>query len=141
MLIFLDTNIWVYAYEDDPKFGESARVLMQGLRSGKHRIAGSLFVLNELLVLPTRRNDAFTIASYRRLFSAEMLEILPYTSAATKTYAELRAFHRAKPLDAIHLATAAAASVDLFITQDEKLLPLTVPGIGQIVDLNVQLGS
>jgi predicted nucleic acid-binding protein len=139
MLIFLDTNIWVYAYEDDPKFGVSARLLMHGLRSGRHRIAGSLFVLNELLVLPTRRKDDFTIASYRRLFGADMLELIPYTLAATQTYAELRAFHRTKPLDAIHLATAAAAGVDLFVTQDEKLLPLNVPGIGQIADLNVQL--
>jgi len=85
---------------------------MQNLRLGKHRIAGSLFVLNELLVLPTRNSDAFTIASYRRLFAPPNLELLPYTLACSQTYAQLRAFDGIKPLDALHLATAAAARVE-----------------------------
>jgi len=134
MLIYLDTNIWIYAYENDPTFGPAARHLLQSLRSGKHRLAGSLFVLNELLVLPTRRNDTFTIASYRRLFASPNLVLLPYTLASAQSYAQLRAFDRIKPLDALHLATAAAARVDLFITHDTKLLPLTIPGIGAIAD-------
>jgi predicted nucleic acid-binding protein len=134
MLIYLDTNIWVYAYEDDPTFGKSSRQFMQTLHAGRHRLAGSLFVLNELLVLPTRRDDTFTIASYRRLFSSPNLELLPYTLASAQIYAQLRAFQRVKPLDALHLAVAAAAQVDLFITHDTKLLPLTVPGIGSIAD-------
>jgi predicted nucleic acid-binding protein len=134
MLVYLDTNIWVYAYENDPTFGPAARQFMQSLRSGKHRLAGSLFVLNELLVLPTRRNDTFTIASYRQLFTSPNLELLPYTLASAQVYAQLRAFDRIKPLDALHLATAAAAGVDLFVTHDTKLLPRTVPGIGAVAD-------
>jgi predicted nucleic acid-binding protein len=134
MLVYLDTNIWVYAYENDPTFGPAARRFMQSLRSGKHRLAGSLFVLNELLVLPTRRNDTFTIASYRQLFASSNLELLPYTLASAQIYAELRAFDRIKPLDALHLATAAAAHVDLFVTHDTKLLPRSVRGIGAVVD-------
>ncbi|HEY5331572.1 MAG TPA: PIN domain-containing protein [Acidobacteriaceae bacterium] len=134
MLVYLDTNIWVYAYENDPTFGPAARKFMHSLRSGKHRLAGSLFVLNELLVLPTRRDDSFTIASYRQLFASPNLELLPYTLASAKIYAQLRAFDRIKPLDALHLATAAAARVDLFITHDTKLLSCTVPGLGAIAD-------
>jgi predicted nucleic acid-binding protein len=139
MLVYLDTNIWVYAYENDPKFGSSSRQFMQNLRSGKHRIAGSLFVLNELLVLPTRNADAFTIASYRRLFAPPNLELLPYTLNCSQTYAQLRAFDGIKPLDALHLATAAAARVDLFVTHDVKLLSRTVPGIGAIVDTSFEM--
>jgi predicted nucleic acid-binding protein len=112
---------------------------MQNLRLGKHRIAGSLFVLNELLVLPTRNSDAFTIASYRRLFAPPNLELLPYTLACSQTYAQLRAFDGIKPLDALHLATAAAARVDLFVTHDTKLLSRTVPGIGAVVDTSYRL--
>ncbi len=134
MLVYLDTNIWVYAQEDNPVFGASARDFMQALRVGKHRIAGSLFVLNELLVLPTRNNDAFTVAKYRKLFTSANIDVLPYTLASSQTYAELRAFDRVKQLDALHLATAAAAQVDLFVTHDTKLLSLTVRGIGAIVN-------
>ena len=139
MLVYLDTNIWVYAYENDPTFGPAAQRFMQSLRSGKHRIAGSLFVLNELLVLPARRDDTFTIASYRRLFAPPNLELLPYTLACSQTYAHLRAFDGVKPLDALHLATAAAARVDLFVTHDVKLLSCTVSGIGAIVDTSFEM--
>ena len=139
MLVYLDTNIWVYAYENDPTFGPAAQRFMQSLRSGKHRIAGSLFVLNELLVLPTRRDDTFTIASYRRLFAPPNLELLPYTLACSQTYAHLRAVDGVKPLDALHLATAAAARVDLFVTHDVKLLSRTVSGIGAIVDTSFEM--
>jgi predicted nucleic acid-binding protein len=139
MLVYLDTNVWVYAYENDRTFGLASQRFMQSLRSGKHRIAGSLFVLNELLVLPTRRDDTFTIASYRRLFAAPNMQLLPYTLACSQAYAQLRAFDGIKPLDALHLATAAAARVDLFVTHDVKLLSRTVPGIGAIVDTNFEM--
>jgi predicted nucleic acid-binding protein len=139
MLAYLDTNIWIYAYEDDPVFGSPARRLFQDLRSGKHRLASSLFVLGELLVLPTRKQNAFALASYRRLFASPELVLLPYNAAATQAYAELRAFQRLQPLDALHLATAAAAHVDLFITHDAKLLPRSVPGIGTIADTTFAL--
>jgi len=139
MLVYLDTNIWIYAYENDPVFGPSARLLFQNLRSGKHRVASSLFVLGELLVLPTQKQNAFALASYRRLFYSPELVLLPYNTAATQAYAEIRATQRLKPLDALHLATAAAARVDLFVTHDTKLLPRSVQGIGAIVDTSFVL--
>jgi predicted nucleic acid-binding protein len=139
MLVYLDTNIWIYAYENDPLFGPSARRLFQGLRSGKHRLASSLFVLGELLVLPTQKQNTFALASYRKLFAATELALLPHNLAATQAYAEIRAAQRLKPLDALHLATAAAAQVDLFVTHDTKLLPRTIQGIGAIVDTSFTL--
>jgi predicted nucleic acid-binding protein len=32
MLVYLDTNIWIYAYENDPVFGATARQFLQTLR-------------------------------------------------------------------------------------------------------------
>ena len=88
-LVYLDTNIWIYAYENDPLFSVSARKLLQSLHTGPHRIASSFFVLNELLVVPTRRNDQFAVASYRRLFRSVNLDLLPYTLESTEIYARL----------------------------------------------------
>jgi predicted nucleic acid-binding protein len=139
MLVYLDTNIWIYAYENDPLFGTQAQALFQGLRSGRHRLASSHFVLGELLVLPTRKNNAFALTSYRRLFASAELALLRYDIDAAQIYAGLRVSHRLKPLDALHLATAAASRVDAFVTQDTKLLGLSVPGIGRITDLSATL--
>jgi predicted nucleic acid-binding protein len=139
MLVYLDTNIWIYAYENDPVLGPLARLLFHDLRSGKHHLASSLFVLGELLVLPTQKQNAFALASYPRLFAATEMALLPYNAAAAQTYAEIRAAQRLKPLDALHLATAAAAQVDLFVTHDTKILPRTIQGIGAIVDTGFTL--
>lgn len=77
MLVYLDTNIWIYAYENVPGFGVSARLLLGQLRFGAHRPASSLFVLGELLVLPTRKQNTFALAAYRRLFASSSLAVLP----------------------------------------------------------------
>ena len=47
--------------------------------------------------------------------------------------------HRVTPADAIHLASAAAAGVDLFLTNDRALQPLLIPGIHFIAGLGVNL--
>jgi hypothetical protein len=41
--------------------------------------------------------------------------------------------------DGIHLASAAAAGVDLFITNDDKLRKLRIPGIRFFADLDGKL--
>ena len=54
-------------------------------------------------------------------------------------FAGLRAAHRIKQPDAIHLALAASASADVFVTADNRLSKLTVPGTAVIGDLNFKL--
>jgi hypothetical protein len=53
----------------------------------------------------------------------------------------IRATTSAKPADAIHLAAAAAAGVDVFFTNDTRLLKLhlRIPGIQYITGLNAQI--
>jgi predicted nucleic acid-binding protein len=58
--------------------------------------------------------------------------LLPYAPDAVTVYASLRADYRVKPLDALHLACAAFAGTDFFLTHDAALKQLTVPGIGSI---------
>ena len=64
------------------------------------------------------------------------VELLPFDAVAAESYAEIRARHRTKPADSIHLACAAAAGVDLFLTNDIELARLDVPGIGFIAGLD-----
>lgn len=102
-------------------------------------MASSLFTLGELMVMPTHRSNAFAITAYRNLFASHEIVLLPYDLNAAQIYASLRSGPRLKPMDALHLATASAAGVDRFVTQDSKLLQLKVPGIVEIVDLSVPL--
>jgi predicted nucleic acid-binding protein len=48
---------------------------------------------------------------------------------AAKLYGEIRSRERVRPADAIQLACAAAAGTDLFVTNDDRLSKLVVPGV------------
>ncbi len=135
MLIYVDTNIWIYAYENHPIFGDAARDVFTKLRMGRHDLAASLFLLGELQVMPTRTKNQFALASYKMLFRSRDIVMLSYQPEAVPIYVSLRADHRVKAVDALHLATAAHGRVDLFVTEDAQLRALPVPGIGRVVGL------
>lgn len=52
-------------------------------------------------------------------------------------HARIRRQNRVAPADAIHLASAAEAGVDLFLTNDRALLELVVDGIQFIAGMDV----
>jgi predicted nucleic acid-binding protein len=62
--------------------------------------------------------------------------LVPFDERCIEMFARLRAEMRLKAPDAIHLACAAAAGTDLFLTNDRQLLQrrLHVPGIQFIGD-------
>lgn len=54
---------------------------------------------------------------------------MPFTRETARVYAALRRDRALRPPDAIQLACAAYARVDLFITNDERLTQTPIPGI------------
>jgi predicted nucleic acid-binding protein len=61
--------------------------------------------------------------------------MLPFDNQAARIYARLRSDRTLRPPDAIQLSCAAAATVDLFITNDARLSSKRVEGIQFIVAL------
>lgn len=64
---------------------------------------------------------------------------LSFDAGAVAPFSRLRAINKLKIADAIHLASAASAGIDLFLTGDKQLLGLDVPGIQFIADFNTPL--
>ena len=132
MRLYLDTTEWIYHFESSEKFGPAATALVDRMDRGHHTPISSLFVLSEILVVPRRDEDEFAIAKLRRFFLSSAVTLAPYSLNAVELYTTHRAIHRVKALDALHLAIAANANVDYFVTSDAKLHKLSVPGIGRI---------
>ena len=132
MNLYLDSMIWVYILEGNPIFGTSAREFFARMRSAHHEFLSSNLVLAEVLVLPKRNADLSTVAKYRRLFTPPGVTILPFGAETAERFADLRATTRVQPADALHLALAASAGTDYFVTTDAKLHSLTIPGITRI---------
>jgi len=82
--------------------------------------------------VPKRNHDIFTTARYRRFFQSTAVTPVPLSADVAERFADLRASTRVKPADALHLALAASAGADYFVTTDTKLHSLAIPGISRI---------
>jgi predicted nucleic acid-binding protein len=85
--------------------------------------------LGEILVGPLRHGDFELAQRYRRIFRGQGITVLPFVEQAAESFARIRIGGAVRPPDAIQLATAGTAGCDLFLTNDERLLGVTVPGI------------
>jgi len=91
--------------------------------------------LGEILVRPVERGDDATCRKYEESLNRDTV-LIPFDSSAARIYATLRAGGQLKAPDAVQLACAASAGVDLFITNDARLQGKQVAGIQFIVPLD-----
>ena len=133
MRLFWDTNIFIYYLE---QYGNLTRLVFElraRMIARNAILVTSTFGLGELLVKPLKADPA-RAARYRE-FVLSTAEVWEFGLAATDTYARIRAETNVKAPDAIQLACAAAASVDLFVTNDVRLLGQNIPGVPIIASL------
>jgi len=102
-------------------------------------LCGSLFVLGELLVGPLKTCDTAAASGIQQFFDSDAVSMLSYTHQSARRFAELRANHGVKALDALHLSIAATAGVDLFLTHDRRLHKVVAPGLPFIAGLETDL--
>jgi predicted nucleic acid-binding protein len=136
--IYWDTMLYAYWLEGN-KLSTRVQHIHQTILQRSDTLCSSLFVLAELLVGPLKTSDAAAASSIQQFFDSDAVSMLPYTSQSVRLFAELRAHHGVKPLDALHLAISASSGVDLFLTHDRRLHKLAVPGLPFIAGLETDL--
>lgn len=126
---YLDTNFLIYAIEGYEPQRAFVEALFKLLEQQRFKAVTSEFTLAELLVKPFELQRADLIFAYRELFQRSgSLTIVPVDHAILVEAARQRAAHRLNLPDAIHVATAIAASCDVFLTNDQRLkLPPGLP--------------
>jgi predicted nucleic acid-binding protein len=65
--------------------------------------------------------------------------LLPFNVDAAERYARIRAKWKVSPADAIHLACASVARVDLYLSNDAGLKKLVIDGIHFIAGLDATI--
>jgi predicted nucleic acid-binding protein len=136
MNVYLDSMQWIYFFERNPLFHPQTRSMILRAQAARSSFLSSPLVLAEVLVVPKKNGDVFTATKYRRFFLSSAVSLIPFGADAAERFADLRASTRVKPADALHLALAASAGTDYFVTTDAKLHSLTIPGIAHICPPN-----
>jgi predicted nucleic acid-binding protein len=91
--------------------------------------------VGEVLVRPVAMKAAAVERRYLEFFRHPIIGVLPFDLRAAEAYARIRQDRAIRPPDAIQLACAAAAGVDLFMTNDNRLGKRLVPRINFITSL------
>ena|SRR5579862_3769224 len=132
--IFWDTNLFIYLFEANGKFSERVTGIRESMIRRADQLFTSTLTVGEVLAGPARaeRND---IAKQYEQALLQTCVLIPFDVAAAREYAEIRRDKTLRPPDAMQLACAAVAKIDLFITNDARLSQKNVPGIQFIVPL------
>ena len=132
--IFWDTNLFVYLLEDKGELTESVVALRERMVERKDELLTSTLTLGEILVRPVEAGDETLANRYEQTMATAAI-VLPFDRAAATTFASIRGDRSIAPPDAIQLACASVAGVDMFITNDLRLSRKVVPGIHFIQSL------
>ncbi|MBI2155194.1 MAG: PIN domain-containing protein [Candidatus Rokubacteria bacterium] len=133
--IFWDTNLFIYLIEDHGQLSERVAALRKRMLTRNDQLYTSALTLGEVLVKPTEAGSEHLKQKYEAALVAGSI-LIPFNVEAARIYATIRQDRNIRPPDAIQLACAAHARVDLFITNDDRLSGRTTPGIQFVTSLS-----
>ncbi len=137
--IFWDSMIVIYLLEGHPTFSRRARQLLERSFQRGDSLFTSCFALGEILAIAEKSPDPQKTDKVQETLREMGFSYLPFDERSVRLFSCLRAKQKLKVADSIHLACAASAGIDLFLTGDKQLTRLDVPGIQFIADFNTPI--
>jgi predicted nucleic acid-binding protein len=138
--IYWDTMLFIYWLEENPDFGERVDAIWSRMRKRDDQLITGALALGELLAGAYKRGaDRQRIQDVRAAFENAVSEVVPFTAEAADLFGQIKGSSKMPSADAIHLACAATAGTDLFLTNDKNLVGRVIPGIQFIagIDSNI----
>lgn len=134
--VFFDTMLFIYAVEQHSEYGPRVLEIHAGMVARGDQLITSTLTYGEALTIPYRFGNVALAARYREIFRSPGIEIVPFTEEAAERFAQIRGTLALSPADSMQLACAAEAGVNLFLTNDRRLVGKRVDGIDFIADLS-----
>jgi predicted nucleic acid-binding protein len=128
--------IFVYWIEQHPGFAGRVDAIRRRMWERKDQLWTSTLTIGEVLCGPYARGDLDLSRRYKELLARPLVQTIPFTEETAEHFAKIRADRSIASADAIQLACAAQARVDLFLTNDRRLARKNIPGIQFIADLS-----
>jgi len=137
--VYWDTMLFIYWLEDHPEYARRVDQIRSRMEQRHDQLITGAFTFGEVLAGVYRKGTPQLADEARRLLRSVVAEVVPFTLETADRYARIRGTPGITPADAIHLASAAQAGTDLFLTNDKRLVGKIVPGIQFIASLDTQL--
>lgn len=133
--VFWDTNLFIYLLEDFGPQSDRVAEVRERMLERADELCTSTLTLGEVLVKPAEQGNEALRQRYEDVLS-RTARLIVFDRETTRRYAAIRRNRSIRPPDAIQLACAAQVGVDLFITSDDRLSRLAIPGIQFLVPLD-----
>jgi len=137
--VYWDTMLFIYWLEDHPQYAKRVGAIRSRMEERGDQLITGAFTFGEILAGAYRKGATQVAADSRRWLKEVVTEVIPFTIETADHYAQIRGTLGVAPANAIHLACAAQAGTDLFLTNDKRLVGKIVPGIQFIASLDTQL--
>jgi predicted nucleic acid-binding protein len=129
--------LFIYMFEDNARFAPRVASIYESHKQNGDLLFTSYLSLGEVLagvynLAPERAEGV------KAMFAAAKFRLLPFGSRCAEPFGRLRS-QKISSADALHLATASAENIDLFLTGDKRLQKLRVPGIKFVADIDLDL--
>jgi predicted nucleic acid-binding protein len=130
--------LFVYLFENTPRFASRVEQIYARMQQRQDVLCSSPLVFAEVLTGPTIIGDLHGQEMITDFFQSSEVGMVNFSMEAAPIFARVRAA-KVRSADAMHIAIAAAAGVDLFLTNDSKLTRLAIPGLPLIASLDTDV--
>lgn len=132
-VIGLDTSIFIYFLENNPRYGPLAKITINGIEKGKWQGITSTITLMEITVRPWQLGNESAAREYEAvLVHFPNLSVVDVDRNVARLAAQLRAKYNVSPPDALQMAASLNFGAKAFLTNDKRLSK-----IGEIIDILV----
>jgi predicted nucleic acid-binding protein len=124
-VIGLDTPLFIYFLENNERYGELARITINGIEKGKWEGIASTITLMEMTVRPWQLGRESAAREYEAvLVHFPNLSVVDVDRDVARAAAQLWAKYNVSPPDALQVAASLSYGAKAFLTNNKRLSKL-----------------
>jgi predicted nucleic acid-binding protein len=117
-MMYLDTNVFIYAAINTEELGKKARSLLQRVQQGFEKAATSALTFDEVFWSVKKHSKILAQETCKALLNFPNLEIIPVNREIALSALGIIEMYGLAPIDAIHAATAIAVKAECIVSTD-----------------------
>jgi predicted nucleic acid-binding protein len=129
--------LFIYWLEENPQFGKRVDAIWSRMQERNDQLITGALALGEVFAGAYKRGASKErIQEVKAALEESVSEVIAFTAETANVFGQIKGLLKVPSADAIHLACAATAGTDLFLTNDRNLVGKVIPGIQFIAGLD-----